>query len=756
MDNREWKSQLGPVLAISVLILAINIYWFGYGFFHAVGLYHEAVNEIMEKLEGAGLFGVRGDWKGPYILKLVALGLACLSFAGGSGSHEEASWPTLLTYTGVSFLLFLFPRISPFSYVILTLVGFTAACLSLMSVFRKLRSVEDPVFDVDETFEQGQNKPIENDHSVVFRIRYKFQKRWHTKYMSFPNVYRAFLIFGGPGSGKTYVFINEIIWQLMQKGFTMFVYDFKYPIGLATYTYNCFLRSKDVFLKKYGAEPEFIPINMKDVRYSKRCNPLDRRYIERISDATNKAMVLSKNVVDEKEKGFFGENREKVWTACIWFLRNEEEGRFCTFPHFIELVTNTDAEDLMHLLMTSDDCRPIIRDILHAADKGASDQSEGVFSSASAPLAKLRSHDIYYVFGGNNVDLRINRKDHPTILVVGNAPERKEIYAAGISLITSEMYVQVNQDGRAPCAIVQDEYPTMKPLGFGEVIATGRSRKLAAVAAAQDMSQLERDLGKDNAVADASIIGNKVFGMTTGPSRKDISDMFGQHKVRTQSVTTGGSNDTTNTSWHWEKRLPEDRIAGMSNGFFAGIAADGREKERLKEKYFCAEMLIDESKRPNEKDGSWEEIPPASWDYFHQNEIKLKVERNPEEYCIETLYKELMISEREKKSADKHYSMYSEITGHMESKRVYDEMSVDDRKALLDRTIERCRQEEVDRMLVENMDDIHKDILYIMHKNGITSKKAGPAASNESLGGDVPPATVPLFMNDKDDAALGG
>ena len=755
MDQREWSKQFTPLLLIVILIMGVNIYWFGYAFFSGLGFTHPVMDEILLRLEDGGVFGSRGDWRGPYYIKLVSLVLVCLIFAGGASGQAEASWPTLLMYFGISMLIFLWPRMSAFSYVILTTVGFVTTTISLIYVFRKLRGFSDPVFDVDETFEQGQAKPIENDHSVSFRIRYKYQKRWHKAWISFPNVYRAFLIFGGPGSGKTYVFINEIIWQLMQKGFTMFVYDFKYPIGLATYTYNCFLRSRQVFIDKYGAEPEFIPINMKDVRYSKRCNPLDKRYIERISDATNKAMVLSKNVVDEKEKGFFGENREKVWTACIWFLRNEADGQYCTFPHFIELVTNTDAEDLMHLLMTSDDCRPIIRDILHAADKGASEQSEGVFSSASAPLAKLRSHDIYYVFGGNNVDLRINRKDRPTVLVIGNAPERKEIYAAGISLITSEMYIQVNQDGRAPCAIVQDEYPTMKPLGFGEVIATGRSRKLAAVAAAQDPSQMERDLGKENAIADTSIIGNKVFGMMTGPSRKDVSDMFGQHKVRTSSITTGGANDTTSTSWHWEKRLPEDRLAGLSNGFFAGIAADGRDDERLKDKYFCAEMLIDETKRPNEKDGSWEEIPPASWDYFRQEEVKEMVETDPRTHCVETLYLDLMDEEREKKSADKHYNMFSEMTGHMEAERRYDALSESEKKKLLVRTVERCRQEEVNRILVEIMDDVHKDILLIMHRHGITGEKKDGGRKN-GLGGAEKPTMLPPHDLDEDDGEFGG
>lgn len=764
MDPEKWSKTFMPLFSIVLLVEAVDLYWFGMGLFSGLGWTSGVTDQMLGKLARAGVFGNPGSPLTTYYIRLTVLGLCIMIFGSGAGRQVDMKWPQLVTVSVLSLAMYMIPSpdISPVTdavYVLLTGTGFVATCVCVIRVSQKLKGFDDPTFDVDETFQQGIRRPVQNDHSVSFRIRYRFGGRWRKAWVSFPNVYRAFLIFGGPGSGKTYVFINEIIWQLMQKGFTMFVYDFKFPVGLATYTYNCFLRSRDVFVKKYGAEPEFVPINMKDVRYSKRCNPLDKRYIERISDASNKSMILSKNVVDEKEKGFFGENREKVWTACIWFLRNEEDGQFCTFPHFIELVTNTDAEDLMHLLMTSDDCRPIVRDILHASDKGASDQSEGVFSSASAPLAKLRSQDIYYVFGGNNVDLRINRKDKPTILCVGNAPERKEIYSAGISLITSEMYVQVNQDHRAPCAIVQDEYPTMKPLGFGEVIATGRSRKLAAVAAAQDMSQLERDLGKENAVADSSIIGNKVFGMTTGPSRKDISDMFGQHKVRQQSITSGGSNETTSTSWHFEKRLPEDRLAGLSNGFFAGIAADGRNEERLKDKYFCAEMLINETQRPNEKDGRWEEIPPASWDYFRQDAVKAEVEADPRKHSVRTLYMDLMDEEREKKAADRHYSMYSEITGMKEAERRYDALTHDQQKALLDRTVERCRQEEVNRILDENMAEIHKDILYIFHKHGIgvnedgngtaaPKKSAGPQLNGAERSKPLPPFS---FRDDDDE-----
>ena len=752
MNERE--KMFRPMIVTGLVITAFNIYWFGYEFFQDVGLVWEPSNELLRKLSSSGMFDNQ------YKLKLIALVSLFFGSISRRGKYSYEDWKDIIIYTVISLCVFFFPYFNPLIYIITTTVGVILSAIALGKIGNKLGGMKNPISSPYETFEQGTDKPIITEYSVNFKIRYMVNRKWKTGWLNVVNPFRGNMIFGLPGSGKSYSIVNEYIWQCIHKGFSAFVYDFK-KFELSTFTYNCYLRSRDVFKEKYGVEPYFCFIYMADPRYSMRCNPLNRKYINDMSAAIQKAKIIRKNRMDpNKDTGFFADNAETLWVAAIWALRLIDNGRYCTLPHFVELMLSP-QEKLMALLSKIPDCYTLVRDIIKAGAEGANEQAQGIYASATTPLKELRTERTYWIFGANQVDLRINKKERPTILVVGNDPEKKDAFATGIALITSELYLQVNDKGRVPCMLCQDEYPTMKPEGFDNIVATGRSNYLAAVAAAQDMDQMIRDLKKENASAFLSIISNQFFGQMTGSHKREVSDMFGQHKVRQESETTGGSSDTLNTSFHLEKRLPEDKIATMSQGTFAAIVADGRGEEKLDSKLFCAEIVIDESLRPNKKDGKWEEMPMFAEDQFYQESTRKKILADPETYCKKYLFDEMMEEEQDKISNDPHANVRSEYVIKEEVLSKYESLNEKEKRDLLKITIEKALEDKTMEVMRSYMKSVEDDILVIFNNYEIYDnpmKGAGekPKTGKPLNGGERPIVGAPEDMKDLNDNFFKG
>lgn len=737
--QNEQDRMYMPVFLLGLFLIALNIYWFSYQFFYELGLVSGVTDQMLAGLARSKMFSSQ------YTLKGFVLVFLFFTYFVKAGKTIDWPWSRLWTFLGVSLLVYAFPYFNDVMYIITTATGFGMTSVAIAYIGRKINGLKNPNNSPYETFEQGTKKPVVTDYSVNFHIKYMVNNQWKYGYLNVVNPFRGNMIFGLPGSGKSFSIILEYIWQTISKGFSCFVYDFKFP-ELSTFTYNCYLQSKDVFKEKYGVDPYFCVINMSDPRVSMRCNPLNKKYIPDMSAAIQKAKIIRKNRMDpNKDTGFFADNAENLWSAGLWTLRQIDNGKYCTLPHFIELMLSPQQKLIKLLSMEEFGCDPIIRDIVEADKKGANDQVQGIYASATTPLKTLRTESLYWTFGANNVDLAINKKERPTILCVGNDPANKDVYATGIALITSEMYLQVNAQGRVPCALVQDEYPTMKPEGFDVIVATGRSNLLAAVAAAQDMDQLIRDLKKEDANAFLSIIGNQFFGQMTGSHKREISEMFGQHKVMQQSLTTGSQHDTINTSYHLEKRLPEDKLATLSQGTFAAIVTDGRGDERLDNKLFCAEILIDPNARPNKKDGKWQEIPAFADDFFNQERIKRDVEAEPERYCREFLFRKIAEKEEERLESDPYASALPEPVMHDEARQQYAAMKGDEKRRLMKEVIAAFQLEEVNRIKRENMKKIEQEINVIFDKYGIhdSVQDAGARPNvGRPLNGDEKPQTV--------------
>lgn len=724
-----------PMVTFCGVLIIVNIYWYAYEFFYNFGAVSSISDRLLGQLMRSGAFDSQYTLKG---LVLMILGLGSLVRIG---SFTYTPWKDIIIYTAFALSLFLLPYFDPLVYALSTAVGFIMTTIAFGRIGNKLRGMKNPISNVHETFDQGIDHPIDTPYSVNFRIRYMYQSRWHKRWLPVVNPFGGTFVFGQPGCGKTYAILKEFIWQLIHKGFTAYVYDFKI-FDLSVYAYNCFLRSKDVYKSRYGVEPDFHFLFMADPRYSTRCNPLDPKYIKDITAAIQKAKIIRKNRMDPvKDVGFFADNAQSMWVAGIWALRNTLDGRYCTLPHFIELMLSP-QEKLMKLFMEIPDCKSIVQDILKADQEGAKEQSQGIYASATTPLKELRTERAYWLFSANNVDLQINRPDRPTVLCVGNDPTAKDVFATGIALITSELYLQVNQPDRAPCLLCQDEYPTKKDEGYDTILATGRSNLLAGVAAAQDMEQLNRDLKPEFAKALISTNNNQFYGKVLSQLGNDISELFGQHRVMHQSETTGGQSDTMQTSFQLEKRLPKDKIAGLSPGNFAAIVMDGMGEEAIDNKFCCAQFLIDESLRPNKKDGQWQQIPMVAEEQFNQAATRKRVEENYDEYCIQYLLRELQQEDLERAKNDEDYSQKNVALLGQIARSTYASLSSTKKKELKKATMDYELNQEMMKVLQKNVLKIGRDIDIVFDHYGIKDPQqaAGPKPNvGRPLNGDEKP-----------------
>ena len=447
----------------------------------------------------------------------------------------------------------------------------------------------DDIFgDENRSFPQ-EERLLENQYSVnlptIYRLKKKIRKGW----INFVNPFRGTIIMGTPGSGKSFAFVKPFIRQMVAKGYSMYVYDFKFP-ELTTETYNALLRNRH----KYKVEPKFYMINFDDLSRSHRCNPLAPHLLTDITDATESAKTILLNLNRNwitKQGDFFVESPINFFTAVIWFLKCYEDGKYCTLPHAIQFA-NRDYDEMFPILASNPEIATLVQPFYSAYKSGATDQLEGQIASARIPLSRLASPALTYVLTGNDFTLDLNNPKEPKVLCLGNNPDRQDIYGAALGLFNSRITRLVNKPDRLHSAMVIDELPTIYFRGLDNLIATARSNKVAVVLSFQDMTQLIRDYGKDVATVVYNTCANVVTGQVKGVTAKDLADRFGKTAQIRKSYSQNRMDTSFSQSAVMQDRIPSSRIASLSQGEFVGTVADTREQE-IKLKTFDGEVQLD-------------------------------------------------------------------------------------------------------------------------------------------------------------------
>ena len=296
----------------------------------------------------------------------------------------------------------------------------------------------------------------------------------------------------------------------------------------------------------------------------------------------------------QKQGDFFVESPIVLFTAIIWFLKLYENGKYCTFPHAIELL-NKRYEDVFTILTSYPELENYLSPFIDAWKGGASEQLMGQIASAKIPLSRLISPQLYWVMSGSDFTLDINNPKEPKVLCVGNNPDRISIYGAALGLYNSRIVKLINKKKQLKSCVIIDELPTIFFKGLDNLIATARSNKVAVVLGFQDFSQLKRDYGDKEAAVIMSTVGNVFSGQVVGETAKTLSERFGKILQKRESMSINRNDTSTSISTQLDSLIPASKISTLSQGMFVGAVADNF-GETIDQKIFHAEIIVDHAK----------------------------------------------------------------------------------------------------------------------------------------------------------------
>lgn len=596
-DLRGLAKIMAFMRAVSILLVLMHLYWYCYGFFLERGWILETINKILSNFQRtAGLFSHTLYTK---VFALVLLALSCLGTKGVK--NEKITWPKIRAALLVGFILFfgntpllkLPAETGAFFYMLAMGLGYISLLMAGVWTHRILKNnLMDDVFNNENESFQQETHLIENEYSVNLPTKFYYKGKWNKGWVSVVNPFRATIVLGTPGSGKSYAIVNNYIKQHIEKGFSMYIYDFKFD-DLSTIAYNHLLKHAD----KYKVKPKFYVINFDDPRRSHRCNPINPDFMTDISDAYESAYTIMLNLNRswiQKQGDFFVESPIILLAAIIWFLKIYENGKYCTFPHAIELL-NKKYADVFTILTSYPELENYLSPFMDAWQGGAQDQLQGQIASAKIPLSRMISPQLYWVMTGDDFSLDINNPKEPKILCVGNNPDRQNIYSAALGLYNSRIVKLINKKGQLKSSVIIDELPTIYFRGLDNLIATARSNKVAVCLGFQDYSQLTRDYGDKESKVIQNTVGNIFSGQVVGETAKSLSERFGKVLQKRQSLTINRNDKSTSISTQLDSLIPASKISTLTQGMFVGAISDNFD-ERIEQKIFHAEIVVDNDK----------------------------------------------------------------------------------------------------------------------------------------------------------------
>ena len=597
--------------AVSIFLLVVHVYVYCYPSITAWHLNLEVIDRILVNFnDTTGIFNCILWSK---LLAVLLLAVSCLGTHGVKG--EKITWPKIYAALVAGCALFFLnwwllelplPHMANTAFYIFTLTaGYLALLMSGLWMSRLYRhNLMEDVFNMENESFMQETRLMENEYSVNLPTRFYYKKRWNNGFVNIVNIFRACMVIGTPGSGKSYAIVNSYIRQLIAKGFAIYIYDYKFD-DLSTIAYNSLLKNMD----KYEVKPRFYVINFDDPRRSHRCNPINPEFMTDISDAYEASYTIMLNLNRtwiEKQGDFFVESPIILLAAIIWYLKIYKNGIYCTFPHAVELL-NKPYSDLFTILTSYPELENYLSPFMDAWKGNAQDQLQGQIASAKIPLTRMISPQLYWVMTGNDFSLDINNPKEPKLLCVGNNPDRQNIYSAALGLYNSRIVKLINKKKQLKCAVIIDELPTIYFRGLDNLIATARSNKVGVLLGFQDFSQLTRDYGEKESKVIQNTVGNIFSGQVVGETAKTLSERFGKVLQQRQSVSINRQDVSTSINTQLDSLIPASKIANLSQGTFVGAVADNFD-ERIEQKIFRAEIVVDHTKISAEEK-AYQKIP---------------------------------------------------------------------------------------------------------------------------------------------------
>lgn len=397
--------------------------------------------------------------------------------------------------------------------------------------------------------------------------------RTQSRSVKVPNVFRGVFVIGGAGSGKTESFAIPLISEFAKSDFTGILYDFKYPV-LSQQVENFYTESRSPVRRFF--------LDFSNAKKSHRVNPLNPKYMPISAYAREYAGAIVKNLMKEsiRKEDFWSRSATDLLTACIWYLKKHHP-QHCDLPHTLALLQKNHVE-LVKLLVSDEEVKNMIISIATALETGAGEQVAGVVGSLQGAVAQINTPEFMFIFGGDDVDLKLNDPAAPAVLMVGSNPTIVNTLSPLCSLVISVATKMMNQPGRLPSFVMLDESPTVFIPNIEVIPNTGRSNKMATILFVQDLAQLTDGYGKEKADVLFASCGTHFYGRVSSSQTAEVlSKQFGKEdqtfvtKGNNTSYTLSGGSYSKSTSIQERSVVKPQDFMNLPVGRFVGRIAEG-------------------------------------------------------------------------------------------------------------------------------------------------------------------------------------
>ena len=477
------------------------------------------------------------------------------------------------------------PKIIPplnFYQIIYTLLSFLGALIAQVgadniSKLMQQKMGKDRWNIEEESFAQNQEL-VKTDTSVNIPYLFRFNKRTNKGWINI-NPFRGTMVIGTPGSGKSFGVINPAIRQMINNGFSLCIYDFKFP-DLAKIAYYHYLIKKN---KDENYHHQFHVINLNEVEKSKRVNPFKKEYIQTLAEAQE----MAESMVSSLQKGgsssgggseaFFTQSAINFLSSCIYFFAKFENGKYSDLPHILSFM-NRSYQDIFDTLFSNEEIYSLLSPFKTAYDNRAFDQLEGQVGTLKIFLSRLATKESFWVFSGDEVQLKITDKENPSIIILASDPSTQDINSALYSSVLNRTMRLINSKNNLPGGIIADEFPTIYIHKIDNVVATARSNKIAVLLGLQEIPQLRQFYKKEVADTISAIVGNIISGSARDKNTLDwMEKMFGKIKQKSYSHSISQQGTSTSINEKMDFMIPAGKIAALKTGEMVGMIAQGEE-----------------------------------------------------------------------------------------------------------------------------------------------------------------------------------
>jgi len=416
-------------------------------------------------------------------------------------------------------------------------------------------------------------KPIDTPYSVNIPMLFYYKKKVRKGFIPLANLFRSLLLVSVPGGGKTFSVIIPIIKQFIAKSFTLCVYDIKYP-DLAKVAYHHYLLAKQ---NGKCLDYKFHVINLNEPDKSERVNPWKRQYLNTLADASETAEALVEAMKKGDRSGgsdqFFTQSAINFLAACIYFFSRYQDGRYSSLPHVLSFL-NLSYDEIFSTLFSEPELVSLLSPFRSAYEAKAFDQLEGQVGTLKIFISRLATKETFWVFSGDDFELKISDTQNPSILVLANDPSTQSINSACYSVVLNRVTKLVNTKGNLPVGLVIDEAPSLYIFRIEQVLSQARSNLVASVLGIQSLQQFQQQYGKETAATITSVVGNVLSGSVQNKDTLEwLERLFGKVKQEGESLSIDRTKVSVSLSEKLEPLIPAGKIATLRAGEMVGLIA---------------------------------------------------------------------------------------------------------------------------------------------------------------------------------------